>query len=232
MADGRRAGLDDESIAALRRGDFSRKSPAEKAALEFAHKMTVNSASVTDDEFAALVKHYGEKTVAAMVLTMAYANFQDRLLLCLGSSMEPGGPLPPLDVVFAPGASSRDRLPRRRGHLQRVRRRRRPLPSGKDLIEDEPRVDLPELRRVAGETREPRGTRSREFACRAGRKSSADCRRASRLATASSGTSSAWAISPSWPPPGRPTCGRPRPRPATRWTGSSDRACSGSRPAP
>ena len=93
-----------EAIEALRRGDFSQKSPAEKAALEFARKMTVNSASVTDDEFAALVKHYGEKTVAAMVLTMAYANFQDRLVLCLGSPIEPGGPLPPLDVVFAPGA--------------------------------------------------------------------------------------------------------------------------------
>ena len=104
VADGRRAGLDDEAIEALRRGDFSQKSPAEKSALEFARKMTVNSASVTDDEFAALVKHYGEKTVAAMVMAMAYANFQDRLVLCLGSPMEPGGPLPPLDVVFAPGA--------------------------------------------------------------------------------------------------------------------------------
>ena len=47
------------------------------------------------------MKHYGEKTVAAMVLSMAYANFQDRLLLCLGSPIEPGGPLPPLDVIFA-----------------------------------------------------------------------------------------------------------------------------------
>src|SRR5262249_52551738 len=73
MADGRRAGLGEGAIAALRRGDLSDKSPAEKAALEFARKMTVNSASVSDDEFAALVKHYGEKTVAAMVLSMAYA---------------------------------------------------------------------------------------------------------------------------------------------------------------
>ena len=49
LADGRRAGLDDEAIEALRRGDFSGNSPAEKAALEFARKMTVNSASVTDE---------------------------------------------------------------------------------------------------------------------------------------------------------------------------------------
>ncbi len=36
LADGRRAGLDDEAIEALRRGDFSHRSPAEKSALEFA----------------------------------------------------------------------------------------------------------------------------------------------------------------------------------------------------
>jgi alkylhydroperoxidase family enzyme len=104
LADGRRAGLDDAAIAALRSGDFSAKLPAEKAALEFARKMTVNSASVTDAEFAELVKQYDEKSVAAMVLTMAYANFQDRLVLSLGSPIEPGGPLPPLEVVFAPGS--------------------------------------------------------------------------------------------------------------------------------
>ena len=126
VADGRRAGLDDEAIEALRRGDFSSKSPAEKAALEFARKMTVNSASVTDEEFAALVKHYGEKTVAAMVLSMAYANFQDRLVLCLGSPIEPGGPLPPLDVVFAPVPVTR---PARGDRRNRRHDRARPHPS-------------------------------------------------------------------------------------------------------
>ena len=71
LADGRRAGLDHKAIEALGRGDFSNNSAAEKLALDFARKMTVNSASVTDEEFAALVKHHGEKLAAAMVLTVS-----------------------------------------------------------------------------------------------------------------------------------------------------------------
>ena len=80
-ADARRAGLDDRAIDALRRSDDSGRSPAEKTALEFAREMTVDSAGVTDAEFAALVAAYGERKVAAMVLLMAHANFQDRLSL-------------------------------------------------------------------------------------------------------------------------------------------------------
>jgi alkylhydroperoxidase family enzyme len=102
--DARRAGLDDRAIEALRRGDTSGETPAAKAALEFARKMTVDSAAITDGEFAGLVREYGEKKTAAMVLLMAYAGFQDRLLLCLDSPLESGGPGPPPEVVFARGA--------------------------------------------------------------------------------------------------------------------------------
>src|SRR5207248_2392967 len=42
-----------------------------------------------------------------MVLLLAYANFQDRLLLTLGVDVEPSGPLPPLDVWPLPKADSR-----------------------------------------------------------------------------------------------------------------------------
>jgi hypothetical protein len=35
------------------------------------------------------------------VLLLAYASFQDRLLLTLGTEVEPNGPLPPLDVRFS-----------------------------------------------------------------------------------------------------------------------------------
>lgn len=38
-----------------------------------------------------------------MVLLAAYGNFQDRLLLGLSLPIEPQGPLPPIDVQFAPG---------------------------------------------------------------------------------------------------------------------------------
>ncbi|ODU02640.1 MAG: hypothetical protein ABS79_00085 [Planctomycetes bacterium SCN 63-9] len=102
--DARRAGLDDAEIAALRAGDFSKLPPGDRAALEFARKMTEESAAVTDAEFANLVKAFGEKRAASMVLLMAYSNFQDRFLICLGAPIEPGGPLPPVDVSFDPNA--------------------------------------------------------------------------------------------------------------------------------
>ena len=99
--------------------------------------MTVNSASVTDDQFAALVKHYGEKDVAAMVLSVAWANFQDRLVLCLGSPLEPGGPLPPLDVVFAPGHAHHPGALPPSGARPASNQASSPPVAGKDLVEDD-----------------------------------------------------------------------------------------------
>ncbi len=77
----------------------------EKAAVEFARKLTLSADSVTDDEVAALISEFGEQPVVAMVLQMAYANFQDRLLLTLNAEFEPDGPLPPLAVRFAAPAA-------------------------------------------------------------------------------------------------------------------------------
>jgi alkylhydroperoxidase family enzyme len=102
--DAERAGAGRREIEDLRRGVVSGRSPAEQAALEFARKMTVDSAGITDAEFASLVHAYGERQTAAIVLHTGYANFQDRLLLCLDSPLEEGGPAPPPAVEFAPGA--------------------------------------------------------------------------------------------------------------------------------
>ena len=110
-----------------------RYSPAEKSALEFAHKMTVNSSGVTDAEFSALVSAYGERQTAAMVLLMAYSNFQDRLLLSLGSPLEAGGPRPPVEVVFAPEAIEAQMVRPLPSAVSPL-----PKPTGKDLIEDDP----------------------------------------------------------------------------------------------
>lgn len=77
----------------------------QRAAITFARKLTRSADSVTDEEVAALVQEFGEEAVVAMVLQMAYANFQDRLLLALNVNVEPEGPLPPLAVRFvAPAA--------------------------------------------------------------------------------------------------------------------------------
>jgi alkylhydroperoxidase family enzyme len=135
LFDARRAGVDDAAVAGLRQGNLSSETPAVKAALEFAKKMTLDPASVTDGEFAELVKHHGEKNVVAMVQLMAWANFQDRVVLCLGSTLEPDGPLEPLDVTFAPGFLVTRQPASRRGQP----RDKVPIPpgAGKDLIDDD-----------------------------------------------------------------------------------------------
>ena len=117
----------------LRRGDYSWGDTAQRLALQFAKKMTVDSAGVTDAEFADLVKAFDERKAAAMVLLTAYSNFQDRLVLCLGSSVEPGGPTPPLDVVFAPEAVESKMARPMPSPVSPL-----PKPTGKDLVEDDP----------------------------------------------------------------------------------------------
>jgi alkylhydroperoxidase family enzyme len=104
-ADLRRAGVDEAAIRAMA-GDLAKLPDAECAALTFARKMTLDAATVTDAEMSRLIRLYGEKNVVAMVLLLAYANFQDRLLLALDAQIEPGGPLPPLDVHFAKDAQA------------------------------------------------------------------------------------------------------------------------------
>jgi alkylhydroperoxidase family enzyme len=130
--DARHAGLSEGELDALRRHDDSVLSAAEKHALEFALKMTVNSAGVTDAEFARLALEHGAKKTAAMVLLLAYANFQDRLLICLGSPIESGGPLPPIEVVFVPEATATKMLRPRPSQASAL-----PKPTGKDAIEDD-----------------------------------------------------------------------------------------------
>ncbi len=132
-ADARRAGIDESRIVALGREGYPGWSSSDRAALEFARKMTVDSDSVTDDEFARLVKHFGEKQAASMVLSMAYSNLQDRFLLCLGAPLEPGGPTPPVDVAFAPESFVTETTP-----PPPLKKSPLPKPTGSDSIDDDP----------------------------------------------------------------------------------------------
>jgi hypothetical protein len=102
-ADLRRAGLNKAGLRSLR-DDAAVLSEPERAALEFARQMTVDASAVTDAEVARLIASYGESKVVAMVLLLAYSNFQDRLLLALGVPVEAGGPMPPPEVRFDPEA--------------------------------------------------------------------------------------------------------------------------------
>jgi alkylhydroperoxidase family enzyme len=100
-ADLRRAGLKKDDFRALA-GDPMKLSEEDRAAVTFARKMTKAAYSVTDDEVAELLKQFGPPKVVAMVHTLAWANFQNRIVLALGVAVEPGGPLPPLDPHLDP----------------------------------------------------------------------------------------------------------------------------------
>lgn len=112
-ADLRRAGLNEAGLRSLK-GDHALLPQPERAALAFARQMTVDASEVTDDDVARLIGWYGEHKMVAMVLLLAYANFQDRLLLALDVPIELNGPLPPLEVRFNPKADSPPVAPRRR----------------------------------------------------------------------------------------------------------------------
>jgi alkylhydroperoxidase family enzyme len=82
LADLRRAGLSDLEIEA---NPMFRQIPsAERAALAFATKLTTEGHAITDGEFAELLRHYGPEKTTAIVHTVAYANFHNRILLGLG----------------------------------------------------------------------------------------------------------------------------------------------------
>lgn len=98
-ADLLRAGMTRDEVDRLQ-SSLTELPEIQRAAITFARKLTLSADSITDEEVAELVQAFGEEPVVAMVLQMAYANFQDRLLLALNAGVESDGPLPPLAVRF------------------------------------------------------------------------------------------------------------------------------------
>ena len=100
LADLRAARVADADIEALtRRPD--RLPDETQRVLAFVRRLSTAAYTITDEEAAHLVARYGAKQLVAVVLCVAYANFLDRLTLALGLPVEPGDPVPPLDVRFA-----------------------------------------------------------------------------------------------------------------------------------
>src|SRR5262249_28889668 len=104
-SDLQRAGVRAEAIQELA-GELSNLPEAERVALVFARKMTLDADSVTDAEMTRLRQLHGDANTVALVLLLAYANFQDRLLLAWGAEVEPGGPYPPREVRLAKDAKA------------------------------------------------------------------------------------------------------------------------------
>jgi alkylhydroperoxidase family enzyme len=95
-ADLKRAGVQDEDFQQME-GDLKKLPYADRIALAFARKMTKAAYTVTDAEVAELLNEFGPVKVTAMVHTLAWANFQNRIILALGVEVEKGGPLAPFD---------------------------------------------------------------------------------------------------------------------------------------
>src|SRR4051794_14049087 len=98
-ADLRRAGLQDDDFRKLD-GDPAKLPEADRLALTFARKLTKAAWSLSDEEMAALLQQFGPEKVVAMVHTLAWANFHNRIVLALGVEVESDGPLPPLDPAL------------------------------------------------------------------------------------------------------------------------------------
>jgi alkylhydroperoxidase family enzyme len=77
------------------------KTDGEQVILAFARKLTLAGHAITDDEFADLLKRTSPEQVTAIVHTVAYADFHNRLVLALGVRGE--NPVAePISVAFDP----------------------------------------------------------------------------------------------------------------------------------
>lgn len=123
LGDAERQQLADAELRALAEGSKD-QSPLERVVTAFARKLTLEAYAVTDAEFEELtrllgeeelsrqlgdtvvvdrdklVRALGERQAVAVVLLLAYASFQDRMVLALHLPVEDGGPLPPHEFRF------------------------------------------------------------------------------------------------------------------------------------
>ena len=109
--DANQAGVSAEKWKSLTSGDRSLWSKTERAALDFADGMSRDSDGVTDEQFTFLEKELGSRVVASMVLHMAYANFQDRLIHCLGLSSKENKITAPVQVKLSPESLEKKTIP-------------------------------------------------------------------------------------------------------------------------
>jgi alkylhydroperoxidase family enzyme len=108
----RRAGLTKEQVDEFT--DPAKPYPdSEQALFKFARKLTKAAYTVTDDEFAMVLKQLGPEKITAVVHTVAFANFQFRIITALGVEPEPGSGVPPLPALLDPAARASVETPKR-----------------------------------------------------------------------------------------------------------------------
>lgn len=108
----RRAGLTKDQVAEFT--DPARPYPdGEQPLFQFARKLTKAAYTVTDDEFAVVLKQLGPERITAVVHTIAFANFQFRIITALGVEPEAGAGVPPLSTPLDPVARASVESPTR-----------------------------------------------------------------------------------------------------------------------
>jgi hypothetical protein len=93
----KRMGASDAELTDLNNGDVN---TTDRIVLKFARKLTAAGYSITDAEIKAVIDRLGPDRAVALVHTVAFANFHDRLLLGLGVPVEADGPCAAVDFKY------------------------------------------------------------------------------------------------------------------------------------
>lgn len=96
-SDLRRIGTSNAELADFKKGDVN---PTDRMVVKFARKLTSAGYSLSDAEMKAILERLGPDRAVALVHTVAFANFHDRILLALGVTVEKDGPYAPIDFKY------------------------------------------------------------------------------------------------------------------------------------
>jgi uncharacterized peroxidase-related enzyme len=88
LASSKRVGLTSEDWAALQRGDYSRYSEKEKAALAYVEKLTRSPHEISDADFANLKSQFSDPEIVDIHLLTGLANLTNRFTDPLGLEVE------------------------------------------------------------------------------------------------------------------------------------------------
>jgi len=99
-------------VESLRKGELG---GTEVLVLKFARKLTEEGYRITDAEAATLLARLGAEKMTALVHTVAFANFHNRILIGIGADLdaEDGGPFPPVELKYNPQTPALEDAPKR-----------------------------------------------------------------------------------------------------------------------
>ena len=130
----------------------------------YARKATLAASTLTDEEMESLLKRFGPEKLVAMVHTVAFANFENRIFLAIGAKAESNGLIAPIDCPIRGDEAKKLQAPPREpwspdkvgaGALSKLELDWRPKSADelKVLLEKQKarqsRIPLPDLERIS-----------------------------------------------------------------------------------